>query len=483
MAKPDVFDSAVALAERIHEGAVSPADLVDAYLERIEARSSEVNAYITVLAEEAREAAKEAERAVERGDDLGPLHGLPVAFKDLSASKAGVRHTFGSSVFADNIATKTSPFVARLEEAGAITLGKTNLPPFGYKPKTENDLVGATSTPYDPSRNAGGSSGGSAAAVGDGQVAFAQGGDAGGSVRIPSAFCGVFGLKPSFGRIPSPSRPDAFGAHTPFTDRGLHTRYVADAALALEVMAGPHFRDPFSLPNDGTEYLASVERDVSDLTVGYSPDLDVFPVDEAVGQTVADAVEGLREAGMSVDEVDLDFGRSLEDLVENVRQPVMQVKTAALAENIESGHSVEITGGDRDRFPEDFVARAEAGYEYSAVEFKQSDVVRTEVYDTIGRVLNEYDLLVSPTTGVVPFRNDEPGPTEVDGRETDPLADWFLTWPFNLTGHPVASVPAGLVDGLPVGMQVAGRRFADDDVLAASAAFEGIRPWHSNFPT
>lgn len=476
-----VFESATTLADRIARGDLSPVDLVDAYLDRIENRTNDVNAFVTVLDESAREAARNAERAIESGEDTGPLHGVPIALKDLSAAKAGVRHTFGSKVFEDNVAEETSVFVQRLEDAGAIVLGKTNLPEFGHKPKTENSLVGVTSTPFDPERNAGGSSGGSAAAVGDGQVALAQGGDAGGSVRIPSSFCGNYGLKPSFGRIPNPSRPDAFGSHTPMSDRGIHARTVEDAALMLDVMAGPDPRDPFSLPNDRSDFLGAIERDVSDFRIGYSPDFDLFPVEPDVEKTVRNAVDALETTGATVETIDIAIDYTLGELVEKVREPVMQVKTAALVENIRVSHGIDIIGEYRDAFPTEFVERAEAGFEHNAAEFKRSDNVRTEVFDAIQNTFEEYDILATPTVATLPFDNDKLGPTEVDGVAVDPLSEWFLTWPLNLTGHPAASIPAGFIDGLPVGLQLIGPRFRDDDVLAISAAYESVNPWQDAY--
>jgi Asp-tRNA(Asn)/Glu-tRNA(Gln) amidotransferase A subunit family amidase len=477
-----LFTPAHELARLIRDGSLSPVELVDAHLDRIAAREDEVNAYITVLAERARERARAAERAVERGD-LGPLHGVPVAYKDLSATIEGVRHTFGSAVYADNVADETAPFVQRLEDAGAVSLGKTNLPAFGHKTKTTNDVVGATSTPFDADRNAGGSSGGSAAAVADGQVALAQGGDAGGSVRIPSAFCGCYGIKPSFGRVPSPSRPDGFGTHTPFTDRGIHARTVADAALMLSVMAGPHPRDPFSLPDDGTEYRAAVERGAEDLSVAYTPDFGAYPIEDEVAEACASAVDDLAAAGATVDHVEVDLGFTLPELLEGTRYPIVNAKTAALAERLSDGDGVDVLGEDRDHFPDELVRRAEAGTALDATEFLRANRPRTAVYDAVQDLFEEYDVVASPTATVLPFPNDEPGPTEVDGVEVDPYAGWFPTFVFNLTGHPAASVPAGLTDdGLPVGLQLAGRRFADDDVLAASAALERVRPWQDHYP-
>ncbi|MFB6103751.1 MAG: amidase [Halobacteriaceae archaeon] len=472
-------------ADAVRRGDQSAMAVLEAHLDRLEGRRSAVNAWITVTEDLARETATAVDEAVARGEDPGPLAGLPVGLKDLSAARAGVRHTFGCTAFADNVADTTSAFVDRLEAAGAVVLGKTNLPEFGHRPKTDNYLVGPTSTPFDLDRNAGGSSGGSAAAVADAQAALAQGGDAGGSVRIPSAFCGVVGHKPSFGRVPNPSSPDAFGAHSPFTDRGIHARTTAGAARMLDVMAGPHPGDPFSLPDDGLDATAAVATALDggiDLDIAYSPDLGMYPVDPRIEAVVEDAVYDLREAGASVDRIQFDTGYSLEGFLEATRFPTVRVKTAALVENLRDQYGVDALGSDVDAFPETFRTRAERGFEYDAVTVKRADNARTTVYEAVVDVFSKYDLLATPTTVALPFPNDEPGPTTIDGVAVDPLAGWFPTFLVNLTGHPAASVPAGLADGLPVGLQLVGHRFADDTVLAACRALEAVRPWADAYP-
>jgi len=477
--------SAAATADAVRRGERSAVAVLDAHLDRLTDRREAVNAWITVTEDLARETATAIDDAVARGEDPGPLAGVPVGLKDLSAARAGVRHTFGCTAFADNVADTTSPFVDRLEAAGAVVLGKTNLPEFGHRPKTDNYLVGPTSTPFDLDRNAGGSSGGSAAAVADAQAGLAQGGDAGGSVRIPSAFCGVVGHKPSFGRVPNPSSPDGFGAHTPFTDRGVHARTTAGAARMLDVMTGPHPGDPFSLPDDGMDATTAVQS-ASDgdlaLDVAYSPDLGLYPVDPRIAAVVEDAVHDLEAAGATVDHVTVDTGYDLETFLEATRFPAVRVKTAALVENLREEHGVDALGADADAFPPTFRTRAERGFEYDAVTYKRADNARTTVYETLVDIFEAYDLLATPTTVALPFPNDEPGPTTVDGVDVDPLAGWFPTFLVNLTGHPAVSVPAGLADGLPVGLQLVGHRFADETVLAAAAALEAVRPWHDDYP-
>lgn len=481
----DRFDPAWKLADRIREGDVSPTAAVDSHLERIETRDGAVNAFITVTEDHARERAREAERALEDGEPIGPLHGVPIALKDLTAFREGIRHTFGCRAFSDNVATHTAEFVRRLEDAGGIVIGKTNTPEFGHKPVTENLLVGPTSTPFDPERNAGGSSGGSAAAVADGMSAIAQGGDAAGSVRIPAAFCGVYGLKPSFGRIPESARPNAFQYHSPFISKGVLTRSVKDAAIALEVMAGPNARDPFALPADDADYAAATERPIDEWSIAYSPDLGAFPVSESVQARIEDALSGFERAGATVDPVSVDLGHSLETLRERTRFGLMQAFTATVADSIQRRSGIDFLGEHAADVPEEFRDRIRAGREYSPVDIGRMNRVRTAMFDGVQTVFEDegYDLLVTPTVSVPPIRNDSLDDVRVDGDPVHPRADWLLTWPFNMTGHPAASIPAGRVDRLPIGMQVVGPRFGDEAVIAASASFERRRPWSDSYAT
>lgn len=479
------FRSATDIAADVRRGTRSPVEIVETSLDRIDERDGDLNAFVHVMDEAAREAAREAERAVERGDDLGPLHGVPVAIKDLE-DVAGVPTTKGSKPLADNVADEDALVVRRLRDAGAIVLGKTNTPEFGHKGVTDNLLFGPTSTPFDLARNAGGSSGGSAAAVADGLVPIAQGSDGGGSVRIPSAWCGVFGFKGTFRRAAYPAEPDAFG-NSPFVHVGPHARSVADASLLFDVMQGPHPDDPFCLPESGADYLEAIQQSVDGLSVAYSPDLGVFPVDERVRAVVDDAVAGFEEAGMDVERVDVDFGRSREEICGWWLRSV-EVKYAAMADVFEAEYGVDYTGTDRADVSPAFADGIDRGGEYSAKAYKAGDRVRTDVFRGFQRVFDDHDLLVCPTLAVPPVENatdgNTLGPTEIAGVDVNPLIGWCLTYPFNMSGHPVANVPAGLDgDGLPAGMQVAGRRFADETVLAASAAFERVRPWDELYPS
>lgn len=478
------FLPAAEMAQRIRAGELSPVEVVDAFLARITARNGEVNAYVTRLDDQARAAARQAEQALERGTELGPLHGVPVAIKDLFDPVAGVRNTFGCKVFIDFVPEENAVYVQRLLDAGAILLGKTNTPEFGHKGVTDNLLFGPTSTPFDTTRNAGGSSGGSAAAVAHGLAALAQGSDAGGSIRIPAAHCGVVGFKPSFGRVAAAYRPDGF-LSTPFIHAGPLTRTVGDAALMASVICGPHDRDPLSLPDDGIDWAGATSAPVDGLRVAYSCDLGDFPVDPAVRALVDAAVADLGGAGLATEPIDLDLGSPHDELTD-LWMREMAVLYGATAANL-AAVGIDLVGEHRNAICPDFLALLERGATLGAIEAKGDDVLRTRVFDALQDVFVEHELLITATVGVPPFPNRDDGhtvgPSEVDGRPVDPLLGWCLTHPFNFSGHPAISVPAGLTaEGLPVGLQIVGRRHDDFTVLAAAAALERVRPWVQDLP-
>jgi amidase len=362
----------------------------------------------------------------------------------------------------------------RMERAGAIIVGKTNAPTMGLRGTTDNYLFGPTRNPWDTSRNAGGSSGGAAAAVADGMLTIAEGTDGGGSVRIPAAWCGVYGYKQSWGRVPALFRPNAFGGTAPFLFEGVITRTVADAALGMTALAGYDARDPFSLP-DEVDFLGALDRDVAGLRIAYSPDLDVFPVDRRVAAVVAGAVRAFEEGGAHVEEVRLGITRDHRELSDVWSRLIMPINVATIEGLRAQGYDV------REDLPPEYLRWLDVGYGLTTLDIERDQVVRTEVFDAIQAVFADHDLLVHPTVAALPVPNADDGntlgPSEVEGVEVDPLIGWCLTYFANFTGHPAASVPAGFADGLPIGMQIMGRSGADADVIAASAAFERLRPW------
>jgi len=476
---PAIHDlSAAGLARRIREGDLSPVEVVETTLERIEARNDRTNAFVTVTGERAHEAAREAERAVEAGEPPGPLCGVPVAIKDLD-DVAGVPTTNGSLLFEEHVAAENEVFVDRLLAAGAVVVGKTNTPEFGLGSWTHNRVAGETATPFDPDRISGGSSGGAGAALADRLVPLAQGSDTGGSIRTPAACCGVFGLKPTYGRVANPTRPNGFTSHSPFSHYGPMARTVEDAALMLEVMAGPHPEDPFSLPPDDTDYVAATRRSIADATVAYTPDLGAFPVEPEVREGVGEAVDAFEAAGATVDRIEgpLDLGH---DDILDAYYTFATALWEALFDSLET-EGYDPRGADRDLLADSTVETILEAESVDSRDLAAANTTRTAVLDAVEGVLGEYDLLVTPTLGVLPFEHGDL-PAEVDGHPVDERRGWLLTQPFNMTGHPVGAVPAGLADGLPVGMQVVGSRFAEDTVLAASAAVERNRPWRDTYP-
>jgi amidase/aspartyl-tRNA(Asn)/glutamyl-tRNA(Gln) amidotransferase subunit A len=455
-------------------------EIIDAVLDDIDSRGHRTNSFVSVLHDSARAVARRAEVRVVAGDPLGPLHGVPVAIKDLYADKAGVRSTAGSRVFASRVATTTTPYVERLERAGAIVVATTNTPEFGYKGTTDNTLVGPTSNPYDLRMNAGGSSGGSAAAVADGLVPIAQGSDGGGSIRIPASLCGLVGHKATFVLVPMVGRPSGFNLHTPYAHSGPLARTVEDAVLMLEAMQGAHPRDPFSVPPSGPPLRTALDGDLTGVRIGYSADLGGFPVEAEVSRLIEGACRLLEQAGASVEVIDLAWPTSPHELAMLWRRQ-SAVRNLETAEAYRRAGLDLLDGPEGELLTDGFREVLELGRRQSLLGFRMDDILRTACYDVVEDVLEVYDLLVSPVLSVAGVPNnpdgDTFGPAQVNGVTVDPVIGWCLTFPFNFTPHPAASAPAGLTrQGLPVGVQIVGRKFQDHQVLRAAQALENATP-------
>jgi amidase/aspartyl-tRNA(Asn)/glutamyl-tRNA(Gln) amidotransferase subunit A len=473
------YRSARDLAEDIRSGALSPVELMDATLERIEEREPSLNAIVYRGFDEARESAKAAEAAVSGGDPIGPLHGVPVLMKDLFDFKPGWPATFGGiPAMADYTLDIYCVWAERMEAAGAIIVGKGNSPALGYRGACDNYLFGPTANPFDTTKNSGGSSGGSAAAVADGLVPLAEGTDGGGSIRIPAAWCGVVGYQPSAGRVPSLLRPNAFAGVSPFVYEGPITRDVADAALAMEALAGPHPGDPFCAL-DKPDLASSLNLGVEGWKVAYSPDLGVFPVQAEVAAVVEEAVRAFEDAGADVVEVDIEIGLDQRELSDLWCRLIMPLSLDAFS-NLKAG-GIDILGEHRSDLPPEFLHWADHVAGMTAMEYFDDNSRRTLVFDALQSVMADHRVLVSPTLACMPAENltngETRGPTTIEGVEVDPVIGWCMTYFTNFTGYPAVSLPAGLSNGLPVGLQVIGGRGADLDVLAAAAAFERARPW------
>jgi amidase len=478
------YMSASELALRIRRRDLSPVEVIDAFLARIEARNPSINAFVYFGFEDARQRAKEAERELMSGAALGPLHGVPVAIKDLFDFKPGWVSTFGGvRALKNNVVHFYCAFAERIEKAGAIIVGKTNSPVMGFRGTCDNYLFGPSRNPFNTAKNTGGSSGGSAAAVADGMLPLAEGTDGGGSIRIPASWCGAYGYKQSFGRVPFVARPNAFAADAPFLFEGPITRTVEDAALALSALAGYDPRDPYSL-DERVDFTAATRRSIQGWKIAYSPDFDVFPMDRRVTDVVGRAVKAFADAGAQVEEVKIGIKRPQKELSDLWCRLIMPLNVQTFEIIKKAG--LDLLKDHRDDFPPQYLRWIDVGYRMSALDFFNDQVIRSEIYDAIQGLLDRYELLITPTLACLPVDNADDGntmgPTAINGEEVDPLIGWCLTYFINFSGHPAASIPAGLSDDhLPVGMQIIGRRYADADVLAASAAFERLRPWQDTY--
>lgn len=476
--------SAAHLAAEIARKSISPVEVMDAAIARIEAHNAKINAIVIFGFEEARKAAKAAEAAIMRGNAVGPLHGVPIAMKDCFDFKPGWISTFGGIRALKNYVAKTyCMFAERMERAGAIILGKTNSPVFGFRGITDNYLFGPSRNPFDLKKNTGGSSGGSAAAVAAGLLSLCEGTDGGGSIRIPCSWCGVFGYKPSFGRVPLVTRPDGFSGNVPFIFEGPITRTVEDAALAMTALAGFDSRDPYSIEGD-VDFMGALRGSIAGKRIAYTPDYGIFPVDPRVTAVVGKALAAFEEAGAHVEEVEIGIKRSQRELSDLWCRLIAPKNVAAIEGFKRQG--IDLLGQHRDDFPPEFLYWDEIGRKITVPQFLNDQATRTEVFDALRGVLDRYDFLVSPTLACLAVDNASDGntlgPAEIEGEAIDRLIGWCMTYLINFIGYPAASLPAGLADnGLPVGMQIVGRRYADADVFAASAAFERLHPWMESY--
>ena len=456
---------AAEMAAAIRSKELSPVDVTRALLARIDALNPALNAYCLVTHEMAMAAATEAEAAVMRGDHLGPLHGVPVSIKDLFDVK-GLPTTKGSLLYKDRIADGWEFSAKRLIDAGGVHLGKTNTPEFGFIPMTENRLFGPTNNPWDLARTPGGSSGGAAAAVAAGLGPIALSSDGGGSIRIPASFCGVFGIKPTYGRVPR--NP---GGWSTMTHRGPTTRTVADAALALDVMSGHEPEDPFSVADYPGSFVGEVDLGVRGLRVAWSADLGFAPVEPEVRAICEAAAKRFEELGCTVEEASPGFPSPTADLT--------FFTVAATADAVWLGQLTEEQLALLDDPARGFL---EFGSKTKGTQLIEAERRRMALWQTMQRFHETYDLLLSPVTSCTAFPTGQP-PSSIAGHEIPQFGWMTYTNPFNLTGQPAASVPCGFDSrGLPVGLHVIGRAYEDSLVLRAARAFEQLQPWADKRP-
>jgi len=463
------FASATELLRLYRTRKASPLETMQAILTQIDRVNPQVNAIVTLARESALAEARKATRALPRRVELPPLFGVPIVIKDLTITR-GLRTTYGSKIYADHVPTEDALVVQRLTAAGAIMLGKTNTPEFGAGANTFNAVFGATRNPWNPALTCGGSSGGSAVALAAGMGPIAHGTDLGGSLRIPAAFCGVIGFRTTPGLIPVYPRElawDQFSVHGPMA------RTVADTALMLSVMAGSDDLSPISYAVDTREFVRAVRKpSVKGWRIAWTPDLaGLIPVDSEVASVAERGARVLRSLGAAVATTSPDFSGTNE-IVLSTRGLVM----AAL-------HGDKLSKW-RDQMQQGLVWNIEQGLRLTPQEIGRGEKLRTELWHRVRMFFERYDLLVLPTVAVKPFPVEQPYPTEINGQRLGDYTQWFfLTYAISLTGLPAISVPCGFTkDGLPVGLQIVGRRRQETLVLAAAAAFERAAPWAHKIP-
>jgi amidase len=461
------FLSAVEMARLIRTKELSAREALVAHLKQIERINPTVNAVVTLVPEMAAQAAAEADERQARNEPLGPLHGLPVAHKDLMETR-GIRTTFGSPLYKDHISTQDDPVVERMRCAGAIILGKTNTPEFGAGSQTFNEIFGATRNPWDLTKTCGGSSGGAAVALACGMVPVATGSDTGGSLRNPAAFCNVVGFRPSVGRVPN---PDAALAWSTLNTSGCMARSVADLALVMSAIAGPDPRAPLSLPESGELFARPLERSFKGVRVAWFRDLGGVPFDSRV-RTVVDAHRAMFESlGCIVEEAEPDFAPA------EIAFRILRAWNSATTYG-------ELLRAHPNGFKDTLRNEIEEGLRLTGVEIARAEVAHGQLWRRFQGFLGNYEYFILPTTQLPPFDVYTPYPTEIAGVRFDSYIDWMKScWYISATGNPAVSVPGGFTpEGLPVGVQIVGRDREDFSVLQLAYAFEQATGFYKRHP-
>ncbi|GAB7533903.1 amidase [Burkholderia sp. 3C] len=485
MTYDDLPLSAALIAELVRTKAVSPVEVMERALQRIERANDQLNAFVYLNPEHAMERAVQLEGRIMRGEVVGALAGVPTAIKDLFCFYPGWPATFGGLSAMKNFRfdAAASWYPQRIESADAIVVGMTNAPALGFRGTTDNVLFGPTRNPFDLTRNSGGSSGGSTAAVAAGLIPVAHANDGGGSIRIPASWSGVFGFQPSQGRVPIVARPNGFDGVSPFIFEGPVSRSVVDAALVMSQLAGYDPRDPYSR-SDRVDWIGATNCPTRGMRIGYTDDFGVFPVDAAVANVVQSAVKAFELAGAHVDRVSIKLPYSQQELSALWCRSV-GFRMAAVIDGFRAdGIDLTVAGAG---VPEAVFQWVDVARAMSPADIVRDQIMRTAVFDSFNAAFDDFDIVASPVLGCLPVKNADErgstvGPSQIGGAQVDPLIGWCMTYLTNFSGHPAASIPAGFSsDGLPVGMQLIGNRHADFDVMRASAEFERIRPWAASY--
>jgi len=463
------------IATLVRSKQISAAGVTEAALRRMNALEPHLHAFCTPTPEVARAAARAVDAKIAAGEDPGVLAGVPVGIKDLVATK-GIATVMGSPWYRDFIPDEDDIVVERLKASRAIILGKTNVSELGYSAVGHNRVFPTTRNPWNTALTPGGSSARSAASVAAGVSPFAIGSDGGGSVRIPASLCGLYGIKASMGRVPlyPGCRDDRYPGVSSWESLehiGPISRTVTDAALMLNVIAGPDPRDRYSIPAEAADYVAMTQGDIRGLRIAYSEDWGFATVDPEVRRVVSQAVAVFER----------ELGCIVEPVVPGWDDPSLHFAALVAAESDLTGMRRMMRGHEHEMMPN---VVAMLNRHWTAEEFTDAKTGRKRFVNAVWRLMAEYDLLITPTLAAPAFPADSEGPAQIDGHDVAEHAWLAFTFQANMTGQPAATIPAGFTsDGRPVGLQITGRHLADATVLRASAAFERARPWAKLWPS
>lgn len=478
--------SALELGTLVNIKEISPVEVINYYIDRISIRNPRIHAFTYTRFDDALREAVLLESRILKGESGGIFAGVPVGLKDFLSSKKGWTHSYGGVPHLIQVDEVDSEFYKAASSLGAIAVGKTNAPPFGFSGACQNTMYGATVNPFDSTRTPGGSSGGSAAAVADGLLLMAEGGDAGGSIRIPSSWCNLFGFKPSKGTVPSYCRPDAWAATHPYCFNGAITKTVADSAAIYTQMAYYNPKDPISLPiNASKNFLELMEKPITHMKIGFTSNFDLYPVvDPEIQDIVANTAKQLQSVGVFVEPISFTWKHSLQEILHCWCWSISIDTALELQQWKQDG--LDIVKDYQSELPEEFIYFNELAAAVDIQDFKQFNEIRTEILDNFEATFEDYDFIVSPTCICKPLKLSDKGHCkEVNGIPIDPATNFisFGETPLvNFIGYPAASIPAGLTrDGLPVGMHVIGKMYRDEDVFALARTVERIQPWKYNF--
>lgn len=477
--------SALEYGKLINQKQLSPIEGIEYFIDRIERINPKINAFTYTKFDEALDEAKELSKQLHKNKYCGLFAGVPVALKDFLPSKKGWTNSHGGVKILTKEDDCDSEFYKAAKKLGCIALGKTNAPAFGFSGTCRNEQYGATRNPFDINRTSGGSSGGTAAAVAAGLVLLGEGGDAGGSIRIPSAWCNLFGMKPSLGTVPSVIRPDAWSATHPYCFNGCLTKTVEDSAIMLRTMSYYDPRDPHSLPINSHKdfYQLLSYSDLVELSIGYTYDFDLFPSYKDVSDAMTASILLLKSLGASVEPIHFDWNVSLQEMIDCWAWGLSLDSVIDIARWQSEG--IDLLNDYTDYLPPEFIHYINVAKQQDVHDMFRFNCVRTNILDNFENIFDQYDAIVAPTALCSPMLLDKKGHVieEHSSDSSSSFIDFATTFIVNFVGYPAASVPCGMdANDMPFGLHIIGKQFQDEDVLNIAHCIQKKKRWSYLYP-